>query len=160
LCHHRHDAAFVGALFEYEDIGSVALKGFSGGQAWRVLSEGRVESRFEALRGSAAVLTPLVGREEGWTCCCGAGGRRKRARAASCCCRAARHWQVRFVASLPQHLGASPASASNISVRRTIRTAPSTVVGHLKRAAGSSTTTAPRTSYSCGVSFTLTALNR
>jgi class 3 adenylate cyclase/tetratricopeptide (TPR) repeat protein len=55
----------VGALFEYEGIGSVALKGFSVPiQAWRVLSESRVESRFEALRGGAATLAPLVGREE------------------------------------------------------------------------------------------------
>ena len=55
----------VGDLFEYEDIGTVALKGFAAAvRAWRVLAESRVESRFEALRGSAEALAPLVGREE------------------------------------------------------------------------------------------------
>jgi class 3 adenylate cyclase len=43
----------VGALFEYEDMGSVALKGFGAPvQVWRALAESRVESRFEALRAA------------------------------------------------------------------------------------------------------------
>ena len=52
-----------GGLFEYEDLGAVEAKGFSEPvRAWRVMREGTVDSRFEALR--AAALTPLVGREE------------------------------------------------------------------------------------------------
>jgi hypothetical protein len=39
---------------DYEDISSMALKGFSAPiRAWRVLGESKVESRFEALRGDA-----------------------------------------------------------------------------------------------------------
>jgi predicted ATPase len=53
----------IGGLFDYQDLGAVALKGFPVPvHAWRVLREGTTESRFEALH--AAVLTPLVGREE------------------------------------------------------------------------------------------------
>ena len=52
-----------GGLFEYEDLGAVEAKGFAEPvRAWRVLREGAVDSRFEALH--AAALTPLVGREE------------------------------------------------------------------------------------------------
>ncbi|MGI9491872.1 MAG: adenylate/guanylate cyclase domain-containing protein, partial [Geminicoccaceae bacterium] len=62
----------VGTAFEFEDIGRFDLKGFGDPvQAWRVVGEARVESRFEASRGSN--LTDLVGREhelgllqEGW----------------------------------------------------------------------------------------------
>ncbi len=62
----------VGTAFEFEDIGRFELKGFDGPvQAWRVVGEAEVESRFEASRGSN--LTDLVGREhelgllhEGW----------------------------------------------------------------------------------------------
>ena len=54
----------VGALFEYEDMGSVALKGFGAPvQVWRALAESRVESRFEALRGGTT-LALLIGRDE------------------------------------------------------------------------------------------------
>ena len=54
----------VGALFEYEDMGSVALKGFGAPvQVWRALAESRVESRFEALRGGMT-RAPLIGRDE------------------------------------------------------------------------------------------------
>ena len=53
----------IGGLFDYQDLGAVTLKGFAVPvRAWRVLREGTTESRFEALH--AAVLTPLVGREE------------------------------------------------------------------------------------------------
>jgi class 3 adenylate cyclase/predicted ATPase len=53
----------VGDLFELVGLGSLQLKGFAEPvQAWRVVGEGRAESRFEALHG--AHLTPLVGRSE------------------------------------------------------------------------------------------------
>jgi class 3 adenylate cyclase len=53
----------VGDLFEYRDLGAVAVKGIAAPvPAWRVLRPSAVASRFEALRGS--VLSPLVGREE------------------------------------------------------------------------------------------------
>ena len=53
----------VGDLFEYRDLGGVEVKGIAGPvPAWQVLRPSVVESRFEALRGSA--LTPLVGRDE------------------------------------------------------------------------------------------------
>jgi class 3 adenylate cyclase len=52
----------VGGLFEYRDLGSVALKGFAEMvPAWQVLGASASESRFEALRVST---TPLVGRGE------------------------------------------------------------------------------------------------
>jgi class 3 adenylate cyclase len=52
----------IGALFEYRDLGTVALKGFAEDVvAWQVLGTGAVESRFEALR---TATTPLVGRNE------------------------------------------------------------------------------------------------
>src|SRR5215469_5051979 len=50
-------------LFEYCDLGRVALKGMADPtQAWQVIGTSAVESRFEAQHGAA--LTPLVGREE------------------------------------------------------------------------------------------------
>jgi class 3 adenylate cyclase/predicted ATPase len=53
----------VGDLFEYRDLGAIEVKGIAGPvPAWQVLRPSAVESRFEALRGSA--LTPLVGRDE------------------------------------------------------------------------------------------------
>jgi hypothetical protein len=52
----------TGGLFEYRDLGTVALRGFAENvKAWQVLGAGAVESRFEALRAST---TPLVGRNE------------------------------------------------------------------------------------------------
>ena len=52
----------VGGLFELRDLGPQQLKGFSGTpQAWEVLTESGVVSRFEALRSRS---TPLVGRDE------------------------------------------------------------------------------------------------
>jgi class 3 adenylate cyclase/predicted ATPase len=52
----------VGDLFELACLGRLQLKGFSEPvQAWRVVGEGRAESRFEALHG--AHVTPLVGRD-------------------------------------------------------------------------------------------------
>ena len=53
----------VGDLFDYRDLGTVEVKGLAGPvPAWQVLRPSSVESRFEALRGSA--MTRLVGREE------------------------------------------------------------------------------------------------
>ena len=53
----------LGDLFEYRDLGAVEVKGIAAPvPAWQVLRPSAVESRFEALRGSA--LTPLVGRDE------------------------------------------------------------------------------------------------
>src|SRR5712692_5771895 len=53
----------VGDLFEYRDLGAVELKGIAAPvPAWQVLRPSVVESRFEALHGSA--LTRLVGRDE------------------------------------------------------------------------------------------------
>jgi class 3 adenylate cyclase/predicted ATPase len=52
----------TGGLFEYRDLGAVALKGFAEEvPAWQVLGVGTAESRFEALR---ATTTPLIGRDE------------------------------------------------------------------------------------------------
>lgn len=51
-----------GGIFEYRDLGRIELKGFDKPvQAWQVIRESRVRSRFHALRASA--LTPLVGRQ-------------------------------------------------------------------------------------------------
>ena len=53
----------VGDLFDYRDLGAVAIKGLTEPVlAWQVLGESTVESRFEALR--SATLSPLVGRDE------------------------------------------------------------------------------------------------
>ena len=53
----------VGELFEYSDLGAVELKGIATPvPAWQVLRPSAVESRFEALHGSA--LSPLIGRDE------------------------------------------------------------------------------------------------
>jgi predicted ATPase/class 3 adenylate cyclase len=52
----------TGGLFDYRDLGAVALKGFAEKvPAWQVLGASAAESRFEALRAST---TPLVGRSE------------------------------------------------------------------------------------------------
>jgi class 3 adenylate cyclase len=49
-------------LFEYRDLGTVALKGFAENvPGWQVLGLGSAEGRFEALR---TTTTPLVGRDE------------------------------------------------------------------------------------------------
>jgi class 3 adenylate cyclase/tetratricopeptide (TPR) repeat protein len=53
----------TGGLFEYRDLGAVALKGFAENvPAWQVLGAGATESRFEAFHSTA--LTPIVGRDE------------------------------------------------------------------------------------------------
>jgi class 3 adenylate cyclase/tetratricopeptide (TPR) repeat protein len=53
----------TGGLFEYRDLGAVALKGFAENvPAWQVLGAGVTESRFEAFHSTA--LTPIVGRDE------------------------------------------------------------------------------------------------
>ena len=52
----------TGGLFDYRDLGTVALKGFAQTvPVWQVLGVSAAESRFEALRAST---TPLVGRDE------------------------------------------------------------------------------------------------
>jgi predicted ATPase/class 3 adenylate cyclase len=52
----------TGGLFEYRDLGSIALKGFAENvPTWQVLGAGVAEGRFEALHGTT---TPLIGREE------------------------------------------------------------------------------------------------
>jgi class 3 adenylate cyclase/tetratricopeptide (TPR) repeat protein len=52
----------IGRLFECQDLGTVELKGLPVAvPAWRVLGEGLLESRFEALRGNP--MMPLIGRE-------------------------------------------------------------------------------------------------
>src|SRR5439155_5529184 len=53
----------VADLFEYRDLGTVEVKGITGAvPVWQVLRPSAIDSRFEALRGSA--LTPLIGRDE------------------------------------------------------------------------------------------------
>lgn len=53
----------IGDLFELAELISLRLKGFSEPVlAWRVVGEGKAETRFEALHG--AHVTPLVGRSE------------------------------------------------------------------------------------------------
>ncbi|HWX87376.1 MAG TPA: adenylate/guanylate cyclase domain-containing protein [Solirubrobacteraceae bacterium] len=52
----------TGGLFEYRDLGTVSLKGFTESvPAWELMGTSEAESRFEALR---AATTPLVGRDE------------------------------------------------------------------------------------------------
>src|SRR5262249_4043284 len=52
----------TGGMFEYCDLGAVALKGFAKNvPVWQVLGRSATESRFEALRASTS---PIVGREE------------------------------------------------------------------------------------------------
>lgn len=52
----------TGGLFEYRDLGSLALKGFAEPvPVWQALGASAAESRFEALRAST---TPLVNRVE------------------------------------------------------------------------------------------------
>jgi predicted ATPase/class 3 adenylate cyclase len=53
----------LGDLFEYQDLGMVAVRGFVAPvEVWQVLRPSAFESRFEAFHASA--LTPLVGRQE------------------------------------------------------------------------------------------------
>jgi len=53
----------VGDLFEYRDLGAVAIRGLPEAVlVWQAIQPSAVESRFEALR--AGSLSPLVGREE------------------------------------------------------------------------------------------------
>jgi class 3 adenylate cyclase len=53
----------VGDLFEYRDLGRVAVKGLAEPvPAWEVLRESTVDNRFAALR--SASLNPLIGRDE------------------------------------------------------------------------------------------------
>src|SRR5437763_1556151 len=53
----------LGDLFEYRDLGVVAIKGIAAPvAAWQVLRPSAIASRFEALRG--AILSPLIGRDE------------------------------------------------------------------------------------------------
>ncbi|MEA2790420.1 MAG: hypothetical protein QOG73_2826 [Acetobacteraceae bacterium] len=53
----------IGGLFNCQDLGLVAMKGLPGPvQAWRVLEQAAIASRFEALH--PGTITPLIGREE------------------------------------------------------------------------------------------------
>src|ERR1700751_245705 len=53
----------VGEIFDYRDLGALDVKGIAGPVlVWRGLRPRAIESRFEALRGSA--LSPLIGRDE------------------------------------------------------------------------------------------------
>jgi class 3 adenylate cyclase/predicted ATPase len=53
----------VGKLFEYRDLGAVAVKGLAAPvQAWQVLRPSAVASRFEALHGTT--FAPLIDRVE------------------------------------------------------------------------------------------------
>jgi predicted ATPase/class 3 adenylate cyclase len=53
----------TGGLFDYRDLGAVALKGFAEPvQAWQVMGVSAAESRFEALH--EAGVAPLLGRGE------------------------------------------------------------------------------------------------
>jgi class 3 adenylate cyclase/tetratricopeptide (TPR) repeat protein len=53
----------LGSLFDYDDLGSIELKGFAAPvRAWQVSGKGVTDSRFAALHDIE--LTPLVGREE------------------------------------------------------------------------------------------------
>jgi class 3 adenylate cyclase len=52
----------IGGLFDYRDLGTMALKGFAENvPAWQVLGPSAIESRFEAMR---TAVTALVGRDE------------------------------------------------------------------------------------------------
>ena len=52
----------TGGLFEYRDLGTVALRGFAEDvPAWQVLRADATVSRFEALH---TITTPLIGRDE------------------------------------------------------------------------------------------------
>lgn len=53
----------VGDLFDYRDLGAIALKGLTEKVvAFEVIGESMIESRFEALR--SAMMSPLIGRDE------------------------------------------------------------------------------------------------
>src|SRR6266404_6366144 len=53
----------TGGLFDYRDLGAVALKGFADTvRAWQVMGLSAAESRFEALH--EAGVAPLLGRDE------------------------------------------------------------------------------------------------
>jgi class 3 adenylate cyclase/predicted ATPase len=53
----------IGGLFTCEDLGIRRIKGYAEPvRAWRVRSNGGVQNRFQALRGSKQ--TPLIGRDE------------------------------------------------------------------------------------------------
>ena len=52
----------IGGLFEYQDLGTVELKGLPAAvPAWQIRAENRTLGQFEALRSGT---TPLVGRDE------------------------------------------------------------------------------------------------
>ena len=73
----------VGDLFDYRDLGTVEVKGLAGPvPAWQVLHPSAVESRFEALRGSAMPGWSAAKRR--LTCYCAAGRAPRRATDRSC----------------------------------------------------------------------------
>ena len=98
----------VGDLFEYRDLGAIELKGILAPvPAWQVLRPSAVESRFEALRGSA--LSRLIGRDEEIELLL---RRWERAKAGDgqvvLDLRRARHRQVAHCAALAERLHAEP----------------------------------------------------
>jgi class 3 adenylate cyclase len=114
----------VGDLFEYRDLGAVDVKGVAEPvSAWQVLRPSAVESRFEALRGSA--LSPLIGRDEEVELLLRRWGVPRLATARSCLSPASRASASR---ASPQHrrsvFRASWISGFVISARPTTRTAP------------------------------------
>jgi hypothetical protein len=54
------------ALFEYRDLGTVALKGFADVPAWQVIGSSAAESRFEARPLDSAERRQVRVRELGW----------------------------------------------------------------------------------------------
>src|SRR6516162_10389051 len=125
----------VGALFEYRDLGAVAVRGIvEPVTAWQVLHPSIVASRFEALRGLA--LSRWLAARRRSACCCAAGPAPRRGTARSCWSRASpasasraspRHWRS---ASIPSRIFACGISARPIT--RTARFIPllTSSVGH------------------------------
>ena len=71
----------LGELFDLKPAGPVSIRGFDQPVLiWRVLGEGVIDSRFEALR---TTTTPFSAAMMKWICSCADGARRKRAMAAS-----------------------------------------------------------------------------
>ncbi len=126
----------TGGLFEYRDLGAVALKGFAEGTpAWQGLGTGAAESGFEALH--AAELTPLVGREEESNLLSRRRERAKRGQARSCCCPENPASASRDLLPIwGPNLRCSRIIACAISAPRTMSTARFTPSSNAERAAG------------------------
>jgi class 3 adenylate cyclase len=78
----------VGDLFEYRDLGEFELKGIAAPvPAWQVLRPSRIESRFEALRGSALTIRPRLGWKSSKPCWHAPHHRATNGRSSEICCR-------------------------------------------------------------------------